>query len=107
VPIQKWLAGPFDAACEQLFDKNRLDRYGILSSAELSDGRFRRWVSGRDPSILWHVFVLAAWCEATLGDGPEALRELLHGRLVVGASRSTTSGVKASAILPEPSGSST
>jgi hypothetical protein len=80
VPIQRWLAGPFDAACERLFDKKRLDRYGILSSAELAHGRFRRWVASRDPGIAWHAFVLAAWCEATLGDGPDALRELLADR---------------------------
>jgi hypothetical protein len=27
--------------------------------------------------VVWHAFALAAWCEATFGDGPEALRELL------------------------------
>jgi len=76
VPVERWLRGPFDAACEQLFHKKRLDRYGILSSEELSDGRFRKWVAS-DPWILWHAFVLAAWCEATLGDGPDSLRNLL------------------------------
>jgi asparagine synthase (glutamine-hydrolysing) len=84
VPIQKWLAGPFDAACVRLFEKQRLDRYGILSSAELAHGGFRRWVSSRDPGIAWHAFVLAAWCEATLGDGPDALRELLSSPPVAG-----------------------
>jgi asparagine synthase (glutamine-hydrolysing) len=79
VPVQKWLKGPFDAACERIFDKTRLDRYGILSSAELSNGGFRRWVSD-DPLIAWHAFALAAWCEATLGDGPGALRELIEPR---------------------------
>jgi asparagine synthase (glutamine-hydrolysing) len=77
VPIQKWLSGPFEGACERLFEKQRLDRYGILSSEELSDGGFRRWVGGANPSIAWHAFALAAWCEATLGDGPDALRETL------------------------------
>ena len=77
VPVRAWLQGPFQGACERLFDKQRLDHYGILSSAELSSGRFRRWVDGCDPWIAWHVFALAAWCEATLGDGPDALRELL------------------------------
>jgi asparagine synthase (glutamine-hydrolysing) len=101
VPIQKWLAGPFDGACEHLFDRKRLDRYGILSSAELSEGRFRRWASGRDPSILWHAFVLAAWCEATLGDGPDALRELLSSRLTAASARRAQSDVKAAAIMSE------
>jgi asparagine synthase (glutamine-hydrolysing) len=77
VPIQKWLAGRFQAACLRLFDRKRLDRFGILSSAELADGGFRRWATSRDPAIAWHAFALAAWCEATLGDGPDALRELL------------------------------
>jgi asparagine synthase (glutamine-hydrolysing) len=76
VPVEKWLRGPFDRACEQLFDEKRLDRYGILSSAELSRGNFRRWAAS-DPWILWHAFALAAWCEAALGGGPDAVRELL------------------------------
>jgi len=76
VPVEKWLRGPFDPVCERLFARSRLDRYGILSSAELGDGGFRKWVSA-DPVIVWHAFALAAWCEANLGDGPQALRELL------------------------------
>jgi len=78
VPVEKWLRGPFDAACERIFDRRRLDRYGVLSSDALSDGRFREWVA-TDPIVLWHAFALAAWCEATLGEGPDALRELLTG----------------------------
>jgi asparagine synthase (glutamine-hydrolysing) len=74
VPVGKWLRGPFARACEQLFDAQRLDRYGILSSEELGRGAHRRWAA-TDPSILWHAFALAAWCEATLGDGAEGLRE--------------------------------
>ncbi|HVH42137.1 MAG TPA: asparagine synthase C-terminal domain-containing protein, partial [Labilithrix sp.] len=76
VPVEKWLRGPFDAACERLFARSRLDRFGILASTELSDGGFRRWI-GIDPSIVWHAFALAAWCEANLGDGPDALRAQL------------------------------
>ena len=77
VPVEKWLRGPFDAACERIFAKARLDRYGILSSQALSDGRFRDWVA-TDPVLVWHAFALAAWCEANLGDGPGALRELIR-----------------------------
>jgi asparagine synthase (glutamine-hydrolysing) len=77
VPVEKWLRGPFDAACERIFAKHRLDRYGILSSNELSDGGFRNWVAS-EPVLVWHAFALAAWCEANLGDGPNALRELLR-----------------------------
>jgi asparagine synthase (glutamine-hydrolysing) len=80
IPVKKWLEGPFDSACQRLFDKSRLDRYGVLSSDELSNGRFRRWVSGDDSLIAWHAFALAAWCEATLGDGPDALRDLIEPR---------------------------
>ncbi len=76
VPVEKWLRGPFDAACERLFDRRRLERDGILSSAELADGGFRRWVA-TDPMIAWNAFALAAWAEANLGDGPEKVRELL------------------------------
>jgi asparagine synthase (glutamine-hydrolysing) len=84
VPVKKWLAGPFDGVCERLFERHRLDRFGILSSAALSDGRFREWVD-TDPSIVWHAFALAAWCEAVMGDGPEALRALVGDGLSVGA----------------------
>lgn len=76
VPVEKWLHGPFAPACERLFSTQRLDRYGILSSAELGDGGFRTWLR-TDPVVVWHALALAAWCEANLGDGPEALRELL------------------------------
>lgn len=76
VPVEKWLRGPFDRSCQQLFEAKRLERYGILSTKELSEGRFRRWAES-DPWILWHAFALAAWCEITLGDGPDALRGLL------------------------------
>jgi asparagine synthase (glutamine-hydrolysing) len=76
VPVEKWLRGPFDAACEHLFDRRRLDEYGILSSTELGGGGFRRWLR-TDPIVVWHAFALAAWCEANLGAGPKALRELL------------------------------
>ena len=76
VPVEKWLRGPFDRVCERLFEKKRLERYDVLSSRELSDGGFRRWLA-TDPVVLWPVFALAAWCEANLGDGPDSLRELL------------------------------
>lgn len=76
VPVEAWLRGPFDKACERLFEKSRLDRYGILSSDVLGNGGFRSWVR-TDPQVIWHVFALAAWCETQLGGGPDALRELL------------------------------
>jgi asparagine synthase (glutamine-hydrolysing) len=78
IPVQKWLQGPFAGACERLFERKRLERFGILNSDELSDGRYRSWVNGREPHVAWYAFTLAAWCEATLGDGPDALRLLLH-----------------------------
>jgi asparagine synthase (glutamine-hydrolysing) len=78
VPVQKWLQGPLENACLQLFETTRLDRFGILSSEELSNGGFRTWVA-EDPAIAWHAFALAAWCEATLGDGPAAVREMVQG----------------------------
>jgi asparagine synthase (glutamine-hydrolysing) len=77
IPVEAWLRGPFDGACQRLFDKARLERYGILSPQALSEGRHREWVR-TDPMIVWHAFALAAWCEATLGDGPNALREVLR-----------------------------
>jgi hypothetical protein len=76
VPVEKWLRRPFHRACEQLFDAKRLDRYGVLSSASLGNGGFRRWLQ-TDALVVWHAFALAAWCETNLGDGPEKLREML------------------------------
>ncbi|MDB4944413.1 MAG: Asparagine synthetase [Labilithrix sp.] len=79
VPVETWLRGPLDAACTELFDARRLDRWGVLSSAALSRGGHREWVR-RDPMVAWHAFALAAWCEATLGDGPDAVRALVGRR---------------------------
>ena len=76
VPMLKWLRGPLNQACERLFERSRLDRFGVLSSDELSNGRFRRWLHGEQPLVAWYAFALAAWCEANLGDGPDSLREL-------------------------------
>jgi asparagine synthase (glutamine-hydrolysing) len=77
VPVEKWLRGPFSGACERLFERRRLERYGVLSSAELADGAFMKWIVS-DPILVWHAFALAAWCEANLGSGPDALRALLE-----------------------------
>ena len=85
VPIRRWLAGPFDTACERLFDKRRLDRFEILSSDALSGGRHRTWIAEGAGSIVWHALALSAWTEATLGDGPAALRELLQQRVTTAA----------------------
>ncbi len=76
VPVDRWLRGPFAGACRRLFTRERLDRFGILSPAELSDGRHVAWLD-RHPAVVWHAFALATWCESTLGDGPDALRALL------------------------------
>jgi asparagine synthase (glutamine-hydrolysing) len=76
VPVEAWLRGPFNRACERLFEKSRLDRFGILSSEVLSGDGFREWMR-TDPTVVWHVFALASWCEVNLGDGPDKLRELL------------------------------
>lgn len=76
VPVERWLRGPLAPACERLFSKASLDRFGILDSNELGEGRWRAWKQ-RDPQILWNCFALAAWCEAVLGDGPNTLREIV------------------------------
>ncbi len=83
VPVQRWLTTAFDGACARLFEKSRLDRYGILSSSELSNGGFRRW-RDTEPMILWHVLALAAWCEIYLGDGEGELRSILSDTGVSG-----------------------
>jgi asparagine synthase (glutamine-hydrolysing) len=76
VPVERWLRGPFGEACEQLFETKRLDRLGILSSAALGNGGHRRWLE-TDPIIVWHAFALAVWCEANLGAGHAAVRDIL------------------------------
>jgi asparagine synthase (glutamine-hydrolysing) len=77
VPVRTWLQGPLSAACDALFDKRRLDRFEILSAEQLSDGRHRQWLTDEEPYIVWYAFALSAWCEAVLGDGPDALREII------------------------------
>lgn len=76
VPVEAWLRGPLAPACERFFSRAAIERFGILSADELSSGGWRRWARA-DAQILWNAFALAAWCEATLGDGPDALRGLL------------------------------
>ena len=77
MPVERWLRGPFDGACERLFERKRLERFGLLSPDELSNGGHRRWAT-TEPMVLWHAFALAAWCEVNLGDGPDATRELIE-----------------------------
>ncbi len=91
VPVERWLGQSLAPACDALFDARRLDEFGLLSSAELGHGGWRRWLAS-DPWILWHAFALAAWCVTTLGEGPDALREALAGRrrgVATGAAVST------------------
>jgi asparagine synthase (glutamine-hydrolysing) len=96
VPIRQWLQGPFARACERLFEKRRLDRFGILSSDALSDGKVRHWISGPEPYIAWYAFALTAWCEATLGDGPDSLRDLIDESLAAPAAISADRHLRAS-----------
>jgi asparagine synthase (glutamine-hydrolysing) len=77
VPVVQWLRGSLDGACERLFERKRLDAFGILASDSLSDGQFRHWLRGDQPYVAWYAFALAAWCEITLGDGPDALRQII------------------------------
>ncbi len=76
VPVERWLATSLASACDELFRASRLERFGLLSPAALSNGRHRTWLESA-PIVLWHAFALAAWCEVTLGDGPDALRAML------------------------------
>jgi asparagine synthase (glutamine-hydrolysing) len=76
VPVERWLGASLAPACERLFERARLDRHGLLSAAALGDGKWRE-VLRTDGQVLWHAFALAAWCEAALGDGPDALRDIL------------------------------
>ncbi|AKV01162.1 Asparagine synthetase [Labilithrix luteola] len=77
VPVEKWLTTSLASACDRLFERSRLERFGLLEPSELSSATARRAWLERDPILLWHAFALAAWCEAKLGDGPDALREVL------------------------------
>jgi asparagine synthase (glutamine-hydrolysing) len=77
VPVEAWLRGPLAPVCDELFAARRLERDGLLAPAELSKGAWRQWAV-RAPQVLWHAFALAAWCEATHGDGPAAVRAIIH-----------------------------
>ncbi|MFO0658604.1 MAG: asparagine synthase (glutamine-hydrolyzing) [Polyangiaceae bacterium] len=60
VPVERWLQTWLAPVCDELFRKDLLDSHGLLSSAALSEGRWRTWAE-RDPQLLWHAFALAAW----------------------------------------------
>lgn len=74
VPVEAWLGDGLSPAVDQLFDRRRLERFGLLSASALGDGKWRGLLA-RDGYLLWHALALAVWCEATLGDGPDAVRE--------------------------------
>lgn len=104
VPVEKWLRGPLDFACENLFQARRLDRYGVLATEAFANGRHRD-LARTDPVVLWHAFALAAWCEANLGDGPDSLRELLRSPRSPGTTDGQRSR-KLNAMSSESAGSS-
>jgi asparagine synthase (glutamine-hydrolysing) len=64
VPVERWLRSSLKGVCEELFSRARLDRYGLLRSEALVDGRWVDWAV-REPQLLWHAFSLATWCERT------------------------------------------
>jgi asparagine synthase (glutamine-hydrolysing) len=77
VPVEKWLRGHLAPVCDALFATERLRRFGVLSAEVLGHGRWRDFATTA-PQVLWHAFSLAAWCESTLGGGPDALREVFR-----------------------------
>lgn len=79
VPVERWLRESLAPVCDELFTRDRLDHFGVLSSETLSDGGWRRWAA-RDPQLLWNAFSLAVWLEANYGRGPEWVREILGAR---------------------------
>lgn len=76
VPVERWLKTSLAGAATELFRRERIERYGVLSASALADGRHREWLV-RQPLMVWHAFALAAWCEVHLGDGPDAVRSLV------------------------------
>ncbi len=83
VPVKTWLCGSLAPALDYFFDTSRLGRYAQFSSRALGDGQ-RRSLLDTDAHLLWHAPAPAVWCEATPGDGPEAVRTAFgpkNGRL--------------------------
>ncbi len=74
VPVERWLRGVLEPACARLFERRRLERYGVLSPT-LADGGHRAWLA-EHPYLVWHALTLAAWCELTLGDGADGVRDI-------------------------------
>jgi asparagine synthase (glutamine-hydrolysing) len=74
VPVEGWLSGSLSAPVDHFFDQRRLERFGLLAPDHLSNGKWRAHLA-TDGYLLWHALALAVWCEATLGDGPDAVRE--------------------------------
>jgi asparagine synthase (glutamine-hydrolysing) len=97
VPVERWLASALEPACKALLARERLDHFGILSSAELSNGGHRRWLR-EHPYLIWHVLAFAAWCEVHHGQGPDRLAEIFDdagARSATSDNRSSTSMARA------------
>jgi asparagine synthase (glutamine-hydrolysing) len=90
VPVERWLRSTLNPICDELFSRARLDRYGLLRSDALSDGRWRDWAH-KEPQLLWHAFSLAAWCERTF-ESEESVRALFERSLKRRKAAQTASG---------------
>ena len=77
VPVERWLRTSLAPACDWLFEPRRLARHGVLDPSSLNGPRREAWLRN-DPMVVWHAFALAAWCEAHLGEGGDAVRERLR-----------------------------
>jgi asparagine synthase (glutamine-hydrolysing) len=76
VPVERWLRSTLKPMCDELFSTARLDRYGLLRSEALAEGRWRDWAF-REPQLLWHAVALAAWCVRTF-ESTDSLRSLFE-----------------------------
>jgi asparagine synthase (glutamine-hydrolysing) len=95
VPIERWLTGRLGVACERLFARPRLERYGILSPETLSHGGWRALAHGA-PQVLWNALALAVWSERHLGGDAAFVEDVF--RECAPATRSASSAASRSTI---------
>jgi asparagine synthase (glutamine-hydrolysing) len=67
VPVQRWLAGRWRAAFDELMRDSLLEREGWVRAAAVRNELARAATAGWAPHQLWYVFVLETWLRRERG----------------------------------------
>ncbi len=61
IPVQRWLAGKWRPAFEELLDHSELDRQGWIRADRVRERLRSASEEGSAPQQLWYIYVLEAW----------------------------------------------